>query len=123
MIGHLLLDFDFGFDQELFSLVKVKAEGPSSYWQLKKHASFSESAHLFEGLHTLRSEIIETLLRECQSIKTKRLFMVVAEHLNYPWVSKLDLADIDFGKGNRVIDEGGKTHPKYNITVNDPFLF
>ncbi|MCB0338171.1 MAG: type IV toxin-antitoxin system AbiEi family antitoxin [Bdellovibrionales bacterium] len=88
-----------------------------------KHASFSESAHLFEGLHTLRSEIIETLLRECQSIKTKRLFMVVAEHLNYPWVSKLDLADIDFGKGNRVIDEGGKTHPKYNITVNDPFLF
>ncbi len=88
-----------------------------------KHDSFIDAGYLFQGLHSLRYELIQKLLEECESIKVKRLFMVKAEELNYPWVRKLDLSRIDFGQGNRLIDSGGTTNSKYKITVNSKVEF
>ena len=88
-----------------------------------KHASFEESCYLFEGLATLRADLVQELLVKCSSIKVKRLFMVIAEQLNYPWVRKLDVTEIDFGRGNRQIDPGGTTNSKYKITTKLPFHF
>ncbi len=108
-------------------VLKISSRERALFEQLylvPKHDSFVDAGYLFQGLQTLRYEVIQKLLEDCQSIKVKRLFMVKAEELNYPWVRKLDLSRIDFGQGNRVIDRGGNTNSKYKITVksNDDFL-
>jgi hypothetical protein len=71
-----------------------------------------------ESLVTLRPEVVQKLLEMCRFVKVKRLFMYMAEKHRYPWVEKLDLSGIDFGKGKRRIVSGGELDPKYLITVS-----
>ena len=40
---------------------------------------------IFKGLTTLRPNIINELLQECESQKVKRLFAFFMEHFNHPW--------------------------------------
>ena len=47
-----------------------------------------------------------SLLESCSSVKIKRLFMHAAEQLNHPWLSRLDLSNVDFGSGKRTIHAG-----------------
>lgn len=79
--------------------------------------SFAEARLFIEGLTTLRPRLVQALLEECRSVKVKRLFMFLAEECNLPWVNKLDLAGVDFGKGKRVILKGGRFDPKYLISI------
>jgi len=79
--------------------------------------SFTEASLLMEGLTTLRPQLVQSLLEQCQSIKVKRLFMFLAEHHNHPWVHRLELSQVDFGKGKRMIVKGGHFDAKYQITV------
>ena len=79
--------------------------------------SFEESFLIMESLVTLRPEIVQNLLEICRFVKVKRLFMYMAEKHRHPWVEKLDLSQIDFGKGKRRIVSGGELNSKYNITV------
>jgi predicted nucleotidyltransferase len=79
--------------------------------------SFEEAALLMEGLTTLRPRLVQSLLEQCRSVKVKRLFMVLAEACNHAWVRKLDLSKVDFGKGKRMLIQGGQFNPKYNVTV------
>ena len=80
-------------------------------------SSFDGAMHLMEGLTTLRSDLVQTLLELCWSVKVKRLFMFLAEKCNHQWVTKLDLHKIKLGKGKRLIVKGGRLNPKYQITV------
>jgi hypothetical protein len=80
-------------------------------------ASFEGAKQLMEGLATLRPTLVQNLLERCHSLKVRRLFMYFAEKSNLPWVSKVDLSKVDFGKGKRVIVKGGRFDPKYQITV------
>jgi len=82
--------------------------------------SFSEASLLMEGLTTLRPGLVQSLLEQCRSIKVKRLFMFLAEHHNHPWVKRLDLSKVDFGKGKRMLVKGGCYDTKYRITVPAP---
>jgi hypothetical protein len=70
------------------------------------------------SLLTLRSDVIQNYLELCRSIKVKRVFLYVAEKLNMPWFSKLNLSKINLGSGKRVIVENGEFNKKYNITVD-----
>ncbi len=70
-----------------------------------------------EGLKTLRPAVVQELLEKTASIKVKRLFMHFAEKFNHPWLKHLDLEQVDFGKGKRVIAKGGQFDSKYNISV------
>jgi len=78
---------------------------------------FSEALLIMENLTTLRSEIVQSLLVMCRSIKVKRLFMFMAEKHGHPWVSLLDTSQIDLGKGKRMIVPKGRLDRKYLITV------
>jgi hypothetical protein len=60
--------------------------------------SYEEAKLLMEGLTTLRPQVVQALLKQCASVKVKRLFMVVAESCQHSWVKKLDLSKVDFGK-------------------------
>jgi hypothetical protein len=79
--------------------------------------SYNEANLIMEGLITLRSKIISELLLECKSVKVKRLFMHLAERHNHSWFKKLNLVNVDFGKGKRQIVSNGVLDSKYLITV------
>jgi hypothetical protein len=79
--------------------------------------SYEEAKLLMEGLTTLRPRVVESLVASCTSVKVKRLFMVLAESCQHPWVKKLDLSGVDFGRGKRMLAKGGRLNSKYNITV------
>jgi hypothetical protein len=81
--------------------------------------TFDESFKLFESLSTLRPKLVQTLLENCTSIKAKRLFLLLAEHLNYGWFEKLDLKRIELGSGPRQIVSGGQYNAKYQLVVPD----
>lgn len=78
---------------------------------------FEEAKLLMDGLRTLRPKLVQNLLEQCNSIKVKRMFMYLAEMCNAPWVKKLDLKKVDFGKGKRVIAKGEVFSAKYGISV------
>lgn len=79
--------------------------------------SYDDARSLMEGLVSLRPSHIQLLLELCTSIKTKRLFMHLAEICNHQWVGKLSLANVDFGSGKRMLVKGGRLDTKYQITV------
>ncbi|KHD10830.1 hypothetical protein PN36_16885 [Candidatus Thiomargarita nelsonii] len=81
--------------------------------------SFEEAKLLMEGLTTLRPDLVQSLLKVCDSVKVKRLFMLLAERCDHAWLDQLDLSQLNFGKGKRVIGEGGHFNSKYQISVPD----
>lgn len=87
------------------------------FYLVDKDETYEHAYLLMEALKTLRPAVVQTLLEKTSSVKVKRLFMHFAEKFNHPWVKYLDLKKVDFGKGKRVIDEGGQFDSKYNISV------
>lgn len=83
--------------------------------------SFHQASMLMEGLSTLNPRRLSALLRDCRSVKTKRLFFVLAERHNHPWLKHLDRAGVDLGSGKRVLGKGGKMDPTYLITLPEDF--
>ena len=83
--------------------------------ELPADESFHNADMLFEGLVNLRPRLLEALLKECRSVKTKRLFFA-AQH-DHTWRQHLDPDDFDLGSGPRALVEGGRLHPRYDITV------
>lgn len=83
--------------------------------------SFHQADMLMEGLSTLNPRRLSALLRDCRSVKTKRLFFVLAERHNHPWLKHLDRAGVDLGSGKRVLGKGGKMDPTYLITLPEDF--
>jgi len=82
-----------------------------------KEVGFDEAQLIMENMVTLRPDVVQGLLMECRSIKVKRLFLYMAERQEHTWLSKLDLAKVDLGKGKRMIIPHGRFDAKYQITV------
>lgn len=76
-----------------------------------------EVKFLMQSLTSLRSQVLQKVLLECQSVKAKRLFLALAEIVGYPWYEKLDISLLDLGHGNRVLPIEGRIHPRFRITV------
>ncbi len=89
--------------------------------ELPTHESFHQIDVLMEGLSNLRPKYLNTLLADCRSIKTKRLFLWFSQRHNHAWLRTLDTENVDIGKGKRMIVPGGKLDPKYLITVPEEF--
>ena len=79
--------------------------------------SFDEAAKIMEGLTTLRPELVQNLIEECNSVKVKRLFLFMAEKHNHEWAKELNIDRINFGSGKRSIVKDGVLDKKYQITV------
>lgn len=87
-----------------------------------QHLTLDDSGYehanlVFEGLGTLRTNVVQSLLEACASIKVKRLFLHLAEKHAHPWFTQLHLAKVSLGSGKRVLFPGGRLDPKYLITV------
>ncbi len=79
--------------------------------------TFEEAVLIMENLVTLRPQLVQSLLENCNFIKVKRLFMYMAELHGHPWADQIDKSEIDFGKGKRLIVKNGMLDKKYMITV------
>lgn len=80
--------------------------------------SFETAENYMNGLFGLRAEVLQSLLENCRSVKVKRVFLFLAEKLNYDYFKKLDVKKFDLGKGKRqIILENGQFNQKYQITV------
>lgn len=91
--------------------------------ELPDHESFHQVDMLFEGLSQLRPHRLQKLLKDCKSIKVKRLFFFFADRHGHAWVKYLDKNNIGgLGKGKRLIARGGKLDPVYEITVPEEML-
>jgi len=82
-----------------------------------KMIDLMECYQVLEGLVNLKPSLLLKLLKECNSIKVKRLFLYMAEKINHQWMHFLQLDGIELGNGNRLISEGGTYISKYQITI------
>lgn len=80
--------------------------------------SLETAENYTQSLLTLRLEVLQELVEECNSIKAKRVFLYLAEKLNLPWFKNLKKEKINLGIGKRVIVKGGELNKKYQITVD-----
>jgi len=78
-----------------------------------------ECFHVMEGLANLRPKLVQELLQACSSVKSKRLFLYLAEKANHQWRPLIDTAHIDVGEGHRRLVRDGTYVAKYQLTVPD----
>jgi len=76
-----------------------------------------EADALMQAMTTLRPQRVSLLLRQCGSIKAKRLFLALAERHQHAWLPHVSLDGINLGQGKRVLVSGGHLHPIYHITL------
>lgn len=85
--------------------------------ELPDKETFHQAEMLMDGLVNLSPKRMSRLLRECRSVKVKRLFLWFADRHGHAWVERLDRKGVDLGSGKRMLFRGGKLDSKYRITV------
>lgn len=83
--------------------------------------SFDEARNIVQSLATLRPDLVQALLEQCNSIKAKRLFLYLARDSGLRWYQRLDITSIDLGSGKRVIVKNGTLDREFGITVPRDF--
>lgn len=79
--------------------------------------TFDHANELMQGATSFSPRIVQIMLEQCNSVKCKRLFLLLAERNRHQWISKIDMSKIDLGAGNRMLVKGGTLDKKYRITV------
>ncbi len=106
------------------TLIQSKPERAILEWlnELPRRTTFHSVDMVFEGLATLRPKLLTQLLKDCRSVKVKRLFFVFADRHSHAWRKHIHTDDFDLGAGPRALVEGGKLHPQYRIYVPKEFV-
>jgi len=109
------------FDVGGFSILVSSVERAllECLYLVPKYVHFEEAFRVMEKMHYVRPHLVQTLLESCVSIKTKRIFLYLAELQNQNWFRYIDVASINLGTGPRKIVEGGRYVAKYQISVPD----
>ena len=74
---------------------------------------------IMKQLTDLNPALVQSLLEQCKSIKTKRLFLFMAEKTGHGWFDALNIFKIDLGDGKREVVVNGIYIPKYRMVVPD----
>ncbi len=85
--------------------------------ELPNRESFHQADMLIEGLTNLSPRRLQGLLKDCRSVKAKRLFFFFADRHQHAWLKHLDKQAVDLGTGIRQLARGGKLNSAYQITV------
>jgi len=89
--------------------------------ELPDHESFEQVDKLIEGLPNLSPQRLQKLLRDCHSVKVKRLFFYFADRHQHAWLRRINKSEIDLGRGKRMLARGGTFNAAYQITVPENF--
>jgi hypothetical protein len=84
--------------------------------ELPHHKSFHQVDVVMEGSANLRPQLLGKLLRECKSVKVKRLFWYADRH-GHTWFKHLDQSSVDLGKGKCQLVPQGHFDSRYQITL------
>lgn len=79
--------------------------------------SFEFVAEIFASLTSLRPRIIQSLLENCPNIRTKRLFLFLAEYFSHSWLKHIQTQEINLGSGKHQIVKNGVYNSKFLITI------
>jgi hypothetical protein len=90
--------------------------------ELPKGESFHNVDMAFESLANLRPKLLTTLLTQCRSVKTKRLFFIYADKHDHAWRKHIGMSSVDLGKGDRALTPGGRLHPVYRVTIPNDLM-
>jgi len=123
------LPFETGLTQEInlknapFDLIHSVPERAflELLYLVPKEQGFQEAYLIAQGLSGLRPKLMQDLLEQCKSIKTKRLALFFGDFLKHEWFKRLDKSKISLGRGDRSIIKEGKYNKKYNITIPKDF--
>ncbi|WLH89808.1 type IV toxin-antitoxin system AbiEi family antitoxin domain-containing protein [Pseudomonas sp. FP453] len=83
---------------------------------------FSSVVDVFAGLGALSPRRLQRLLESCNSVRVKRVFLLLARNSSHAWYRRIDLSSIDLGKGKRQIIRGGRLDKEFLITVPESFI-
>lgn len=86
-------------------------------YQVPSSVTPQEALEITQLVTVLKPSVLQNLLENCKSIKTKRLLLCFAELCGHQWFSRLKLESIDLGSGIREITKGGKLNSKYNLVL------
>ena len=79
--------------------------------------SFQHAFEIVENARLLEPNLMQKMLENCLSIKVKRLFLYMADSNQLPCFRYLNANNINLGRGERVIGQGGTFNSKYLISV------
>ncbi|UII70926.1 type IV toxin-antitoxin system AbiEi family antitoxin [Pseudomonas sp. HN11] len=82
---------------------------------------FSSVVDVLSGLGSLSPRRLQRLLEACNSIRVKRVFLLLARNAGHAWYERIDPSMIDLGKGKRQIIRGGRLDKEFLITVPESF--
>ena len=85
--------------------------------ELPERETFHQADVLMESLVNISPSRMNRLLRECRSVKVRRLFLWFADRHGHAWAERLDREAVDLGSGKRMLIKGGRLDLKYQITV------
>jgi hypothetical protein len=117
-----LLNNDLGLTEEDFGTFSINMSSAERaimemLYLVPQKQTLNESSLIMENLVSLRPKIVQVLLENCNSIKVKRLFMLLAEKHEHQWVKKLDFSRFNLGSGKIAITKGGIYNKKYKIVI------
>ena len=85
--------------------------------QVPQDQDIEEAKQLMKSLTAVHIENTITLLKACNYIKAKRLFLLLADLCGHAWIKKIVIKDLNLGIGPRNLYPGGKYNNQYQITV------
>lgn len=123
-VQRYLFDKEIGLDQKIVNNIKLIVSSPERailelLALVPQKFDYAHISNLVENLQLIRPKILQELLQHCLSIKTKRLFVYLADKHQLPCFSHLNINELDLGKGKRVIGRGGFYVSKYQLSVPD----
>jgi hypothetical protein len=84
-----------------------------------KYYNLTDLYYVMEQLTALRPGVVQSLLEQNVSIKTKRLFLYMAEKAGHVWFEAIDFSKISLGSGKRAIAKNGIYDAKYKIVITE----
>lgn len=90
---------------------------------VNKVYSIDECKLIAENFVFFRPDVMQKLLEQSNSIKTKRLILFFAKYHNLPWFTKMDLSKIELGSGYRKVTEGNLYDPQFMINYQEDFEY
>ena len=95
----------------------MRNEQPWNCFKGDTAVGFHTADRLFEGFANLRPAMLTRLLRDCTSVKAKRLFFFFGDRHAHAWEKRLNPDDFDLGRGKRSPSKAAVSIGEYEITV------
>lgn len=86
-------------------------------YDVPRHNDCVEAFHILQGLATLRPKLLQELLNASSSVKVNRLFFVMSKKVGHSWVRRINMDQVQLGKGPRVIAPNGKFNSEFQIKI------